>query len=270
MADQVVRGDLTEADAKRRSRRFWPPIPIAFLSPIVLLALWEIFARLDYIEVRFFPAPSTIFETFCEMAQTAQFWNDIRISLGRMTVGFFMGAIPGLLLGLGMGLFPPVRKVFQPLIAAIYPLPKIALLPLILLIFGLGEMSKYVIVAIGVFFLMTINTMGGVLNVPQIYLDVPRNLKASRRMIYFTVALPGALPGIFTGLRICVGTALLLLVAAEFVGANEGIGYRIWWSWSVFWVKNMYVGFATIAIFGFMLTYLVEYLERRLIPWHRR
>jgi len=169
-----------------------------------------------------------------------------------------------------MGLFTPARTIFQPLVAAIYPLPKIALLPLILLIFGLGELSKYVIVAIGVFFLMAINAMAGVLNVPAIYFDVARNLKASRWKIYFTVALPGALPGIFTGLRICVGTALLLLVAAEFVGANEGIGYRIWWSWSVFWVNSMYVGFAVIALLGFLLTTLVDYCERWCLPWQGR
>src|SRR5690606_20434440 len=172
-----------------------------------------------------------------------QFWSDLGISMQRMAVGFVMGAVPGLLLGLAMGLFGPVRTIFQPLVAALYPLPKIALLPLILLIFGLGEMSKYFTVAIGVFFLMTINTMAGVLNVPTIYLDVARNLRASRWRVYTTVALPGALPGIFTGLRVCVGVALILLVATEFVGADSGIGYRIWWSWSVFWVEPMYVGF---------------------------
>jgi NitT/TauT family transport system permease protein len=175
-----------------------------------------------------------------------------------------------MLLGLAMGLFRPVRRVCQPLIASFYPLPKIALLPLILLIFGLGEMSKYVIVAIGVFFLMTINSMAGVINVPQIYFDVARNLKASRWKVYFTVALPGALPGIFTGLRLCAGVSLLLLVSAEFVGAEEGIGYRIWWSWSVFWVKNMYVGFAVIAALGAILAYTVDYLERRVLPWQGR
>jgi NitT/TauT family transport system permease protein len=240
------------------------------VSPAVLLALWELCAALGYIEVRFFPAPSTIAVTFWELAQTAQFWFDIALSLERMAIGFAMGAVPGLLLGLAMGLFMPVREVFQPLIAALYPLPKIALLPLILLIFGLGEMSKYVTVAIGVFFLMTINSMAGVMNVPNIYFDVATNLKASRWKVYFTVALPGALPGIFTGLRVCVGVALLLLVAAEFVGADEGLGYRIWWSWSVFWVKNMYVGFAVVAFLGFVLSYAVDHLERRFLPWQRR
>jgi NitT/TauT family transport system permease protein len=114
---------------------------------------------------------------------------------------------------------------------------------------------------------MAINSMAGVLNVPQIYFDVANNLKASRWHIYRTVALPGALPGIFTGLRICASVALLLLVASEFVGADEGIGYRIWWAWSVFWVKSMYVGFAVIATLGFILAYSVDYLSRRFIPW---
>jgi NitT/TauT family transport system permease protein len=270
MAEQIAVSTTEHASETPPPRRRRLPIPTAILSPLALLVLWEIAARLGWIEVLFFPAPTTIAEAFWQMSSTAQFWNDIGISLSRMAIGFAMGAIPGLLVGLAMGLFRPARSVFQPLIAAMYPLPKIALLPLILLIFGLGEMSKYVIIAIGVFFLMAINSMAGVMNVPTIYFDVARNLKASRWKMYFTVALPGALPGIFTGLRICVGTALLLLVAAEFVGANEGIGYRVWWAWSVFRVKNMYVGFVVIALLGFILTYAVEFLERRFLPWQGR
>jgi NitT/TauT family transport system permease protein len=243
---------------------------LTLAPPIALLLIWEIGAQAGWINVQFFPAPSTIGVKFWEMIQTAQFWDDIGISLQRMAIGFLMGGVPGLLLGLAMGLFRPVRGIFQPLVAALYPLPKIALLPLILLIFGLGEMSKYFTVAIGVFFLMTINTMAGVLNVPTIYLDVANNLRASRWKIYTTVALPGALPGIFTGLRICVGVALILLVAAEFVGADSGIGYRIWWSWSVFWVEQMYVGFAVIALLGFLSAYAVDWLERKYLPWQRR
>lgn len=266
----AIAGAEAQTDSPPLKRRPRFPVPTMLLSPIALLLAWELCAWFGWIETKFFPAPSTIAVTAWQMARSAEFWLDLRVSLSRMVIGFFLGAIPGLLVGLAMGLFAPVRTVFQPLIAAIYPLPKIALLPLILLIFGLGELSKYVIVAIGVFFLMAINAMAGVLNVPAIYFDVARNLKASRWKIYFTVALPGALPGIFTGLRICVGTSLLLLVAAEFVGANEGIGYRIWWSWSVFWVNSMYVGFAVIALLGFLLTTLVDYCERWSLPWQGR
>lgn len=256
--------------ARKRKRDLWSFVPSSLLSPLALLAIWEVCAREGLIETRFFPAPSTILITAWGMVQTLQFWDDLGISLSRLIVGFFMGAVPGLLVGLAMGLFKPAEIVFKPLIASLYPLPKIALLPLILLIFGLGEMSKYVIVAIGVFFLMAINTMAGVVSIPRIYFDVAKNLRVSRWTMYFTVALPGALPGIFTGLRICVGTALLLLVAAEFVGANEGIGYRVWWAWSVFWVTTMYVGLAVIALIGLILSLIVDRLEARFLPWQRR
>lgn len=255
---------------RRREIKLGAFLPLSLLSPLALLVIWEICARAGLIQVRFFPAPSTIIATAWQMVQTREFWSDLTISLSRLAVGFVMGVVPGMLLGLAMGLFKPVEAIFKPLIAAIYPLPKIALLPLILLIFGLGEMSKYVIVAIGVFFLMAINTYAGVMNIPSIYFDVAKNLRASRWKIYFTVALPGALPGIFTGLRICSGTALLLLVAAEFVGANEGIGYRVWWAWSVFWVTTMYVGFGLIALLGYLFSLLVDRLEERFVPWQRR
>ena len=261
----ATRRDLTAPMPKRFRLR----LPVALVSPIVLLGIWEAGARLGFVEVRFFPAPTTIIATAWQMAQTAQFWGDLAASLQRMAIGFIMGAVPGVMLGLAMGLFEPVRAAFKPLIAALYPLPKIALLPLILLIFGLGELSKYVIVAVGVFFLMTINTSAGVVNIPPIYFDVANNLKAARWKVYWTVALPGALPGIFTGIRLSIGVALLLLVAAEFVGADEGIGYRIWWAWSVFWVKNMYVGFAVIAILGAFFAYCIDYLAARFIPWQR-
>ncbi|TWS97610.1 ABC transporter permease [Reyranella sp. CPCC 100927] len=241
-----------------------------FISPLVLLALWEIGARTGMIETKFFPAPTTIGAQFAATLMTAEFWNDLRLSLSRLFIGLLMGGVPGLLLGLAMGLSRAMRVTFQPLIAALYPLPKIAILPLILLMFGLGEMSKYVIVAIGVFFLMTLNTFAGVINIKPIYFDVARNLKASRWQTYVTVALPGAVPGILTGLRICVGSGLLLLVAAEFVGADAGIGYRIWWSWSVFWVEPMYVGLMVIAILGFAFAYLIDFLEGLLLPWLRR
>ena len=261
--------DEKTGDSIAPSRRRWPlgRLPTALISPLVLLLLWEWGGASGYVNTQFFPAPSTIGAKFVELIGTAQFWDDLFISLKRMAVGFVLGGVPGLFLGLAMGLFRPVRTVFQPLVASLYPLPKIAILPLILLIFGIGETSKYVIVAIGVFFLMTINTMAGVLNVPRIYFDVAKNLKASRWKIYTTVALPGALPGIFTGIRVCTGVALLILVAAEFVGADSGIGYRIWWSWSVFWVDNMYVGFAVIALLGFLSAYLVDWLERKFLPW---
>ena len=255
-------------DAEKR-KRAGMSLPISWISPVALLLLWEIAARAGWINVAFFPAPSTIVATAITQAQTAQFWSDLQISLQRIAVGLTMGAVPGVLAGLAMGLFAPVREALRPLIAALFPIPKIAILPLLLIIFGIGETSKYLVIAINVFFLMSINTLAGVVAIPRIYFEVAKNLKASRWKTYATVALPGALPGIFTGLRICTGTALILLVAAEFATADAGVGYRIWWAWTVFWVDTMYVGFLVIAILGLSFSYAVEALQAIFVPWQR-
>ncbi|MDO6966142.1 ABC transporter permease [Rhizobium alvei] len=249
------------------SRGFGRSLPLGIVFPILLLGLWEAAARAGLINVAFFPAPTTILYTAVLQAQTAQFWGDLAISLERIGIGLMMGAVPGVLVGLAMGLLRPVHDALNPLFAALFPIPKIALLPLLLLIFGIGETSKHVVIAINVFFLMTLNTYAGVAAIPKIYFDVATNLKASRLTTYLTVALPGALPGIFTGLRICMGTALILLVAVEFSTADSGVGYRIWWAWTVFWVDTMYVGFLVIALLGLAFSYLLDFIERLLISW---
>lgn len=241
----------------------------SWISPVAVLVLWQLAASTGLIETRFFPAPTAIFAKFLELVMTEQFWIDARVSLTRLVVGFTLGAVPGAVVGLAMGLSPLANRIFSPLIGILYPLPKIALLPLIMLIFGLSEASKYVTVAIGVFFIMAINTHAGVQNIGRIYFDVARNLRVPEWRVYLTIALPGALPGVFTGLRLATGVALILLVSAEFVGANEGIGFRIWWSWTVFWVEQMYVGLVLVALLGFTFSSLVGLCERTFLPWRR-
>ncbi|MDO6966683.1 ABC transporter permease [Rhizobium alvei] len=262
--------ELTTPTRSGRGSGLLGALPLGIIFPVFLLCLWELAARIGLINVAFFPAPTTVLATAAAQIQTAQFWGDLAVSLQRIAIGLVMGAIPGILVGLAMGLFRPVHEALNPLFAAIFPIPKIALLPLLLLIFGIGETSKYVVIAINVFFLMTLNTYAGVVGIPKIYFEVAKNLKASRLTTYLTVALPGALPGIFTGLRICMGTALILLVAVEFSTADSGVGYRIWWAWTVFWVDTMYVGFLVIAVLGLAFSYLLDILEKLIVPWRQQ
>ena len=131
----------------------------------------------------------------------------------------------------------------------------------------MGELSKYIAVATGVVFLVLINTMRGVMNIDQIYLDVAKNSGASRLQTYRTVALPGALPDILTGCQLGLGVALLVIVATEFVGADSGVGYLIWVSWQMFAVEKMYCGLIVMALFGFVLQQLVDGMRWLLIPW---
>jgi NitT/TauT family transport system permease protein len=161
----------------------------------------------------------------------------------------------------------PIRALFDPLIASTYPVPKSAILPLALLIFGLGEASKIFMVAIGVFFPVVINATTGVLEINKIYLDVGQNFKANRWNTFWTIALPGALPVIMTGFKLGIGIGLVLIAVAEMVGAKSGLGYLIWSAWSTFAVEQMYVGLFVIALIGYLITLGLNELERVIIPW---
>ncbi|WP_264843158.1 ABC transporter permease [Caldinitratiruptor microaerophilus] len=240
---------------------------MSVLSPVALLVLWEMLVRLKLLDARFFPPPSGIVGTFVDLLVSGELLQALLISLSRIFIGFVVGAVPGLLIGLTMGLFPLVRAALEPMVAALYPIPKIALLPLIMILFGIGEWSKYITIAIGVFFLVLINTVAGVVNIDRIYLDVARNFGASRKDFYTTIALPGALPLIFTGIKLGMGMALLLIVAAEMIGAKSGIGYMIWTGYDTFYLEKMYVGLVIMSFLGYVFTLVLDELERWIIPW---
>jgi NitT/TauT family transport system permease protein len=242
---------------------------LGIASPIALLVVWELAARLHVIDTRFFPAPSSVIAVMIDMLRSGELVTNTLVSLRRLALGTLIGGVPALVLGIAMGLNRWVRAVFDPLVAATYPIPKSAILPLALLIFGLGESSKIFMVAIGVFFPVVINATTGVLEISRIYLDVGRNYKASRWNTFWTIALPGALPIIMTGFKLGVGIGLLLIAIAEMIGAKSGLGFMIWTAWETFSVEQMYVGLFMIALIGFALTLLLNELERVIIPWKR-
>jgi len=260
-SDVVDIGETARLSARRRERL------MGIGSPIGLLLAWEIAAQLGWIDIRFFPAPSTIIGVMSRMAMSGELLEHVLISMQRITLGFLLGGIPAIILGVVMGISRPVRALVDPLIVATYPIPKSSLLPFILLIFGLGEMSKVVMVAIGVFFPVAINSTAGVLQISSVYLDVGKSFKASRWDTFRTIALPGALPFIMTGVKLGAGLALILIAIAEMVGAKSGIGYMIWSAWETFAVAKMYVGLFVIALIGFAISILLNEVERWIIRW---
>jgi ABC-type nitrate/sulfonate/bicarbonate transport system permease component len=267
------RVDVISSAGEERARTGWlanPQLLLSALSPVVLLGIWEIAARLGGINTKFFPAPSSIFQSAGTLIQNGELWSNVSISLVRIAIGFTIGAVPAIILGLAMGLLSPVRAVIQPLVDATFPIPKIAILPLFTMIFGIGEQTKYAIIAVAVIYLVLINTAAGVRNIDKVYLDVGRNFRAGRLLTFIDIALPGALPMILTGLKLGMGVALLVIVSAEFVGAKSGIGYMIWNSWQVFHIEKMYVGLMASAVIGFASSMFLYGLERVLIPWKPR
>lgn len=268
--DWIVRGDTADRNKQSRTRFQLGDRgsrTLAFVSPLLMLALWEAGVALGLIDGRFFPAPHNIATTFYEMTKTGQIFSDLYISVLRIIGGFFMGAVPGLIIGLSMGLFRPIRIIMRPVVSATYPIPKLALMPLIILLFGFGETQKVMTIALGVLYMVLINTMAGVINLDKIYLDVAKSFGASRKDFYLQVAVPGALPLIFAGIELGMGMALLLIVAAEMQGAISGIGFRIWASQTVFNVREMFVAFILISMLGYIFAELIAALQRRFVPW---
>ncbi len=243
---------------------------VTVLSPSLLLVFWEALARLNLVDIRLFSRPTLILSTLWPLMKTGEIWHHAYISVQRIVLGFLSGAIPGVILGCSMGLFEPLRASLMPLVASTFPIPKLAIMPLILIVFGLGEASKVFTIAVGVFYLVLINSMTGVLSIEPIYLDVARNFGASRRQFYLTVALPGSLPMVFAGLKLGMGTALLLIVAAELSAARAGVGWMIWRAYDMFDIERMFSALLFLAAMGYVFSLALDALERKIIPWKTR
>jgi ABC-type nitrate/sulfonate/bicarbonate transport system permease component len=247
--------------AKARERLLY------LISPIALLAVWQVLLMLGFGDRRFVPAPSDIAVRFVRLAASGELASHVAVTLWRVFAGFFIGAVPAIAVGMLMAMFRPVRIFFDPLIAAIFPIPKVALMPLLLLAFGFGDASKIALVAIAVFFPVIVNTYAGAANIDKIYWDVARNYGASQTVLFSRVVFFGALPMIFAGLRIALAVSFIVLVAAEFVASKNGIGYLIWNSWELLQVDIMFVGIVTIGILGLITSALFQEIERKVIPW---
>lgn len=240
------------------------------VSPLALIGLWELVVRIHLLDARFFPAPSSIVGDFIDFLRSGELASNTWTTLQRVLVGFALGGIPGVAIGLLLGVNRIARAVLDPIVALLYPIPKIAILPLILLIFGIGESSKYAIVAIGVFFIMLINTAAGVRQIESIYLDVARSFEIRRRSLYLGVLLPGALTNVFAGIKLSIGIAIVLAVAAEFTAAKSGLGFQIWNAWQTLQVERMYVALVMVSLLGYALTLAGNALENLFVPWRAR
>lgn len=245
-------------------------LALTIAGPVAILLLWESLSRLEVINPLFWPAPSTLWPTAVDMINERGLLDDITISLTRIVIGFVIGTVPGILLGLAMGLFWPVRVFFMPLASAIYAIPKIAILPLAIIAFGTGELSKVMIVAISIFFMIALSTMSGVLAIDNQFHDVASNLGASRWQMIYTVALPGSLPAIFTGMRLALGFALIVIVGTEFLASGNGIGWVIWQNYQILRIKEMFVGLIITGLMGWAITLVMDLAERMLVPWRNQ
>lgn len=235
--------------------------------PVGLLLLWQVASDSTWIDPRLYPSPTTIAEAAWDMAVSGVLWHDLWISCQRVLLGFLLGAVVGLALGVLTGLSKYVRAALEPMLNGLYTVPKLALLPIFLTIFGLGEGPKIVLIAVTVFFYVWISTMSAILVVPKGYREAAVSFGAGNWQMFTKVVLPAALPQTFVGLRISMATAVLVLVGAEFIVGNDGLGYVIFNSRSLLQNERMYVGIVCAALLGVVASAIVRWLGRRLSPW---
>lgn len=193
--------------------------------------------------------------------------RDAAISFLRIFGGLFLGGALGLTLGALMARSRSLDWVLHPLVSLTYPLPKIALIPFVILLFGLGEFAKIFVVSMGGFFLMLINTRHGVLQIDRTYFDIAKVCAYTRADIWRFVILPGAMPSVFNGIKLASGASVLLVVAAEFIGSSSGIGYRIWVSWETFQITHMLSALFVLSVMGWSLNAFWERAEKWAMPW---
>ncbi|NTI24928.1 ABC transporter permease [Rhizobium rhizogenes] len=234
---------------------------------VILIALAEIGTRTGIVSNLTLPRPSAVLETFLQLWRTGLLWQHLLPSLQRLFVGATLGITAGISIGVCIGLFSHVRAGFVPLVAALFPIPKIALLPLFVIWFGIDETSKYALIAFGTFTPTVVATYGAVDNVDRSLIRMGQSFGLSWWSIVRKIVLPGAFPAILSGLRVSISIAIILLVAAEMLGAQFGVGAYILEAGSLYDLEKLFTGVAILSMMGLIVNFVIGQIERRFLNW---
>lgn len=271
-------------------KRNWREIAVGLVVPLIAIGVWQWVAMNGWVNPQVLPAPTEVAEKwwaylaplkpFAEFqeqegggwwawALSGELLVDSMGSLYRVAVGFLVGAGLALPLGLAMGASRHVYAWFNPLVQLLRPIPPIAYIPLSILWFGLGNPPAVFLIALGAFFPVLMNTIAGVRHVDGIYLRAARNLGAGGPTLFMRVILPAAVPYILTGVRIGIGTAFIVVIVAEMIAVNNGLGFRILEGREYFWSAKIMAGMITIGILGLAIDVGMNRLNNHLLRWHR-
>jgi taurine transport system permease protein len=256
---------------EERWLNLWQIAVLGAAGLVVFVGAWELSVRLGLVDPFFLPAPSQVLERMLDLSTgpDAVLLEDVRISATRVLTGFLLSALVGVPCGLLMGMSRTVRAALNPIVSIIRPLPALSWIPLSMLWLGIDEQQKYAIVFMGSFASVLVYTTDATLRVDPTLAAAARNLGASRLQVIRHVILPGALPNILSGLKVVLAIAWTCVISAEMVGANSGLGFRIWTAkeWSD--TGQVLVGMLSISVTVLVLDILFRGLEKLLIPWQR-
>ena len=234
---------------------------------IGLILLWQAASWAGWLPKLFLPAPREIAVALYRLARSGELWRHLGASLARLAIGWSLGTVAGLALGFAVGLFTLARSPGMAVVSALFPIPKIALVPLFIIWFGIGEGSKIATLAFGVFFPTVLNTAGAVDGVPRGLIRMGQSFSLSWGSIIRKIVLPGALAGILNGFRVTSSIAIILLVAAEMIGAERGIGAFVLSAGNLYDVDNLLAGIVVLSVLGLTVAWAIGRIERALLAW---
>jgi NitT/TauT family transport system permease protein len=256
-----------EDRARFLARREHPLVRAGAL--VAAVVVWELFTRVGWVPALFLPSPVGVLREGIDMLRSGELVVHLWASVQRLAAGFAVGAVAGVAVGVAVGFFSLAEAVGMPLVAATFPVPKIALLPLLILWLGIGEASKVAVIALGVFFPMAINTHAGVRQADPLLIRAAVSFGAGRWSVIRKVVFPSALPMVFAGLKLGAGTALLLLVAAEMIAVESGIGFLVLNAANLMATTKLMVGIVLLSALGLLSHWALNALERLVIPWRQ-
>jgi len=255
--------------------------------PAGLLVVWELLSRNGFISPHVLPAPTQVFLRWIAYARplepydpttmnylawlvSGELPHDALATVMRVLVGFGIGAGLGLVLGLLMGASAFIYNLFNPLVQVLRPIPPIAYIPLAILWFGLGNPPAFFLISLGAFFPVLMNTISGVLHVDALFIRAARNLGAGGLTLFVRIIIPAATPYILTGLRVGIGVAFIVVIVAEMIAVNNGLGYRILEAREYLWSDKIIAGMITIGLLGLAIDTVMSRINNRLLRWHPR
>jgi ABC-type nitrate/sulfonate/bicarbonate transport system permease component len=252
-----------------RARGFAPRlVPVAGAATLVgLVLLWQAAASAGLISTQFLPAPVAIGQALVQLGRSGELWKHLGASLQRLAIGWSLGTVCGMVVGFLVGVSSAARSPCMAVVSALFPIPKIALVPLFIIWFGIGEGSKIATLAFGVFFPTVISTVSGVDAVPRGLVRMGQAFGLSGAQILRSIILPGALPAILAGFRVSSSIAIILLVAAEMIGAEQGIGAFVLQAGNLYDTDNLLAGIVVLSLLGLTVATVLSWLERWLLRW---
>lgn len=249
------------------SQQFSPHWGIRFIVLLAVLALWEGLVAVGMLSRLFFPPPSGILSELVVGLWSGEIGNHAITSISRLVVGFGIGGVAGFMVGIATGMSARARWFIDPLIAALHPIPKVAILPLLMIVIGIGEGSKLAAIAISGFFPVLISVQDGIRQIDTIYFQVAGNLRATKAEVIREIVIPATTPVLLSGIRIGINTAFLVAIAVELVSANRGLGALLWISWETLHTEMVYAALAIVSLIGVAINQGLQVLFRRLVPW---